>query len=191
MKFRDDIWQTFPSNEICERLWLFDWNSKINISWKLMTLDMNCLISRSSHPEVFCKIGVLKSFAKLTGKYLCLSLFFNKVAGWDLQLYLKKTLSHRRFPVNFAKFLKTPSLHNISGGCFWILLQVNNVYFQTNPHVKNPLPVTTKPAFNYTFNVINRNFINALNMFKANNKDTRSSTRDIVPSLHSLAQSQQ
>ena len=35
----------------------------------------------SSRPEVFCKNGVLKNFAKFTGKHLCKSLFFNKVAN--------------------------------------------------------------------------------------------------------------
>ena len=33
------------------------------------------------------KEGVLKSFAKFTGKHLRQSLFFNKVAGLSLQLY--------------------------------------------------------------------------------------------------------
>ena len=44
---------------------------------------VNCdiLPSRSSHPEVFCKKGVLRNFAKLTGKHLRQSLFFNKLAG--------------------------------------------------------------------------------------------------------------
>ena len=37
-------------------------------------------ISRSSHPEVFCKKSVLRNFAKVTAKHLCQSLFFNKVA---------------------------------------------------------------------------------------------------------------
>ena len=36
---------------------------------------------RSSRPEVFCKKGALNNFAKLTGKHLCQSLFFNNVAG--------------------------------------------------------------------------------------------------------------
>ena len=31
----------------------------------------------SSHPEVFCRKGVLRNFAKFTGKHLCQSLFFN------------------------------------------------------------------------------------------------------------------
>ena len=32
-------------------------------------------------PEVFCKKGFFKNFAKFTGKHLCQSLFFNKVSG--------------------------------------------------------------------------------------------------------------
>ena len=32
-----------------------------------------------SRPEVFCKKGVFKNFAKFTGKHVCQSLFFNKV----------------------------------------------------------------------------------------------------------------
>ena len=32
-------------------------------------------------PDVFYKKGVLKNFAKFTGKYLYQSLFFNKAAG--------------------------------------------------------------------------------------------------------------
>ena len=36
---------------------------------------------RSNRPEVFCKKGILRNFTEFTGKYLCQSLFFNKVAG--------------------------------------------------------------------------------------------------------------
>ena len=38
-------------------------------------------ISRSSRPEVFCKKGVPQNLTKFTGKHLCQSLCFNKVAG--------------------------------------------------------------------------------------------------------------
>ena len=51
--------------------------------------------SRTSRPEVFCKKGVLENLIKITGKHLCQSLFFNKVAGL-------------RPPVNFVKLLRTP-----------------------------------------------------------------------------------
>ena len=36
--------------------------------------------TRSSRPEVFCEKGVLRNFTKFTGKHLCQSPFFNKVA---------------------------------------------------------------------------------------------------------------
>ena len=41
--------------------------------------------NRSRRPEVFCKNGALRNFAKITGKHLFQGLFFNKVAG--MQLY--------------------------------------------------------------------------------------------------------
>ena len=45
-----------------------------------------------SHPEVFCEKGVLRNFAKFTGKHLCQSLFFNKVAGLRPATLLKRRL---------------------------------------------------------------------------------------------------
>ena len=65
------------------------------------------VVQRSSRPEVFCTKDVLKYFTKLTGKHLCQSLFFSKVADLRLATLLKKRLRHRRFPVDFAKILKT------------------------------------------------------------------------------------
>ena len=50
------------------------------------------VIPRSSRPEVFCKNGVLRNFAKFTGKHLYQSLFFNKVAGQRPATLLKKRL---------------------------------------------------------------------------------------------------
>ena len=43
-------------------------------------------------PEVFCKKKVLRNFAKFTGKPLCQSLIFNKVAGVRPATLLKKRL---------------------------------------------------------------------------------------------------
>ena len=39
--------------------------------------------------SLFCKKGVLENFANFTGKHLCQSLFFNKVAGLRLATLLK------------------------------------------------------------------------------------------------------
>ena len=53
------------------------------------------------------KKGVLKNFAKFTGKH----------GFWSLQAYnfIKKRLQHRCFLVDFAKLLKTSFLQNTSG----------------------------------------------------------------------------
>ena len=76
---------------------------------------------RSSRPKMFCKKGVLKNFAKFTGKHLCQSLFFNKVVG--LRPFFQNTsggsfcnfvesLKVKLFQVNvpFLYLLKTENL---------------------------------------------------------------------------------
>ena len=73
---------------------------------------------QTSLPEVFYKKGVLRNFAKFTGKHLYASLFFNKVAGLRPVTLLKERVWHRCFPVNFAKFLEHLFLQNTSGSCF-------------------------------------------------------------------------
>ena len=46
-----------------------------------MSLQNEELTEQKQPPVVFYKKGVLKSFAKFTGKHLCQSLFFYKVTG--------------------------------------------------------------------------------------------------------------
>ena len=72
-------------------------------------------MNRSSRSKVFCKKNVLQNFAKFTGKHLCQSFFFNKVAGLRPATSLKKRLWYRCFFVNFTKFLRTFFLQNTSG----------------------------------------------------------------------------
>ena len=60
--------------------------------------------NRSSFWRCSIEKGVLRNFAKFTGKHLFQSLLFNKRA------LLKKRLWHRCFPVTFAKFLRTSFL---------------------------------------------------------------------------------
>ena len=72
------------------------------------------IVRRRSHQRCSMKKAILKNFAKFTGKHLCQSLFFDKVAGRPTTL-LKKKLWRRCFPVNFTKFLRTHFLRNTSG----------------------------------------------------------------------------
>ena len=90
---------------------------------------------RSSHRRCSVKKGVLRNFAKFTGKHLCQGLLFNKVAGQARPAtLLKKSLWHRCFPVNFAKFLRTPFLQNTS---VRLLLKFNENNF--NQDINNQL----------------------------------------------------
>ena len=76
---------------------------------------LECETAFSKHQSCSMKKGVLRNFTKFTGKQLCQSLFFDKVAGLRAATLLKKRLWHRCFPLNFAKFLRTPFLQNPSG----------------------------------------------------------------------------
>ena len=83
------------------------------------------LSDRSSRPEVFSKKSVLRKFAKFTEKHQ--SLFFNKVAGLRSATLLKNRLWQACFPVNFAKFLRTPFFTEHSQ---WLLLEWMNISFK-------------------------------------------------------------
>ena len=81
-------------------------------------------VFRSSRPEVFCKKGALRNFPKFTGKYLCQSLFFKKVAGLMTATFLKKGLWHKCVPASFLKISKNTFY---IGHLWWLLLYVMNV----------------------------------------------------------------
>ena len=72
-----------------------------------------CYYWQKQPPEVFYEKVVLKKFAKVTGKHMYQSVYFNKVAGSACNL-IKKRFWQRCFPVNFAKFLRIPFLQNTS-----------------------------------------------------------------------------
>ena len=67
--------------------------------------------------------GVLRNFAKFTGKHLCQSLFSNKVVDLRPAFLLKKRSWHRCFPVSFTKFRRTPFYRTPLGDCFCIAQQ--------------------------------------------------------------------
>ena len=76
---------------------------------------------------MFYKIDVFENFAKLAGKHLYRSLFFNKVSCLQPAIFFKRLLRHKFLPVNFAKFLRTPFLQNTSRNC--ICTKILSVYF--------------------------------------------------------------
>ena len=68
---------------------------------------------RKGRSQMFFKKDVLKNFSIFTGKHLCWSLLLNKWQVFRSAALLKKRLQHSCFPVNIAKFLRTPTLKNI------------------------------------------------------------------------------
>ena len=76
----------------------------------------------NSHSQTFFKTGVLKSFLKLTGKYLCRSLSLITLRRAD---FFKTRLRHSCFIASFISFLKTTFLQNNFGR---LLLSLWNVF---------------------------------------------------------------
>ena len=75
------------------------------------------VVQRCSLKKVFSEIS--------QHSHLCQGLFFNKVEGLRPAALLKKKLWHRCFPVNFAKFLRTPFL---TEHLRWLLLSYVKEY---------------------------------------------------------------
>ena len=61
--------------------------------------------NRSSRPEVLCKRGVLRNFAKFIGKHLYQRLFLNKVAGLPCN-FIKKEALAQVFSCEFCEISK-------------------------------------------------------------------------------------
>ena len=131
----DGKWNDYPCkdrfNYICKRkpreynfLFIFSSCSYLKCSCKKWQK------SRSSHRRCSVRKGVLRNFAKFTGKHPCQRLFFNRVGGLKPATLFKKRLWRRCFLVNFAKFLTIPFLQNTSGR-----LLLNQVSLEVN--VKN------------------------------------------------------
>ena len=69
---------------------------------------MRTILFQKQSPRGVPKKAILRNFAKFIGKHPCQSLFFNKVTGLRPATLWRKRLWHRCFPMNFAKFLRTP-----------------------------------------------------------------------------------
>ena len=67
--------------------------------------NLNLSSFKSSHQRCSVKKGVLRSFATFTGKHLCQSLFFHKVAGAACSFIKKETLA-QVFSCEFCEISK-------------------------------------------------------------------------------------
>ena len=76
--------------------------------------------NRSSHRRFSVKKVFLEIWQNSQENICARVSFFNKVAGLRPTTLLKKRLWHRRFPVNYAKFLKIPFFIE---HLWWLLLK--------------------------------------------------------------------
>ena len=66
------------------------------------------MLLQKQPPEVFCKKGVLRNFAKFTEEHLCQSLSFNKAAGLRTEAcnFIKEETLARAFSREFWEISK-------------------------------------------------------------------------------------
>ena len=88
---------------------LFKLSCVINRKKQCKSINMFFRTCRSSCPEMFCKKGVLKHFAKFTGKHLCQNLFLI-VAALRHATFLKKETLAQVFSCEFCEILKNTLL---------------------------------------------------------------------------------
>ena len=67
---------------------------------------------------MFYKKGVIRNFTTNSQENTCATVFFKQSCKLRPDTLLKKRLRHSYFPVNLAKFLRSPFLENTSGGSF-------------------------------------------------------------------------
>ena len=77
----------------------------------MLVSDTHTKMKNMKQPAVvLCEKWYSYKFHKIHWKTPVLEYFFNKVAGLRPKTFLKKRPKKRHFPVNFAKFLRTPIL---------------------------------------------------------------------------------
>ena len=97
-------------------------------------------IFRSSLPEMFCNKGVLRNFAKFTGKHLFQSLFFNKLARLRPVTFLKKESLAQVFSCKFCEVSKNTFFYRIPSAAA-------SVYY--NENIMTPLRVFPSKFFKH------------------------------------------
>ena len=108
----------------CEQYLLSIFNN-IALEWiKLTSL-------KSSHSQMFFKMGILKNFAIFTGRHLCWRLFLTKLQAWRPETLSESDSTTAIFMWIFAKFLRTAFLVLLN---IWMVLNIWNYRFTTSIH---------------------------------------------------------
>ena len=98
-----------------------------------MILSSKFLPFRSSHQSCSIKNGVPGNLAKLTGKNLCQSLFFNEVACLSPAILSKKEALAQKFSCEFCEISRTPFL---TEHLQWLLLYITRFFYKQHAKLK-------------------------------------------------------
>ena len=105
----------FCLQHICLWHFVFLKNRKSVIKLSFQIVEKFFGTPTNSRLPMFFKIGVLKTFAKFTGKHQYWSLFLIRLLGSAFNFVKKETLAQ----VFSSKFYEI--YRNASGGCFWMM----------------------------------------------------------------------
>ena len=121
-------------------------------------LQARCFImNRNSCLEVFCRKGVVRNFAKFTGKHLCQSLFFIKVAS-ACNLIKKETLA-QVFSCAFCEISKNTFF---TEHFQWLLLYEDRCYIKMilwSEYYYRKMVESFTPFINHALNILFALFI--------------------------------
>ena len=113
MKFSDFISITFSKSEVHGETWKLETKKRPTNKLSQMILNSQSFAKKFRYAEAVvqrCSVKmVFLEISQNSQENTCARVsFFKKVAGLRPATLLKKRLCHRCFPVNLAKFLRTP-----------------------------------------------------------------------------------
>ena len=73
---------------------------------------------------MFLKIGILKNFARITGKHMCWDLFLIKLQALRPAFFFKKKSPTQVFPVDIPKFYTV----KVSWGLFLLISRLHDAF---------------------------------------------------------------
>ena len=115
LPFSSSLWKSIFGNYLAIEFHGFWTNWNIEIPEVRFTL-----IYGSSRSQMLIKIGVIKNFAKFTGKHLCWDTFLIKLQALRPENLLKRDSNTGVFLRNLQNFYEHLFLQNTSIDCFWI-----------------------------------------------------------------------
>ena len=81
-------------------------------------------VDGSTHRRCSVRTGVLRNVAKFTGKHLCQSLFFNKVAGLQVFSCEFRDISNNKFFTEYLRLLLLSHIYDIHSDIDFIFKKI-------------------------------------------------------------------